>query len=83
MIASNSVILAERPALARSPVVHGLGRVVPSHTRGRRALEYKERIAILNLRRVFQLAAEGDFRCAAPEGASNFEELTGIAKAMP
>jgi hypothetical protein len=55
MIASNSVILAERPALARSPVVHGFGRVVPSHTRGRRALEYKERIAILNLRDVLDV----------------------------
>jgi hypothetical protein len=53
------VILAERPALARSPVVHGLGRTFahPAH-RVLKAFEYMERIAILNLQVVFQQAAE-------------------------
>jgi hypothetical protein len=69
MIASNSVILAERPALAQSPVVHGLGHTYAHHC----VLEYMERIAILNLRRVFQLAAEKEISDAQPlKGRPNF-----------
>src|SRR5713101_7347630 len=51
MIASDTVILAECPALVRSPIVHGLARTFahPAH----RVLEYMERIAFRNLRSVF------------------------------
>jgi hypothetical protein len=37
MIASDNVILAERPALARPPIVHGVGRTFAD--RARRLLE--------------------------------------------
>jgi len=55
-----------------------------SHTRGRRALEYKERIAILNLRDVFQLVAEREISDAEPlKGHPDFRRTFGVAKAMP
>jgi hypothetical protein len=56
MIASISVILAERLALARSPIVHGWSRTFaqPAHRVLASVPEYKERAAIPNLRSVFQ-----------------------------
>ncbi len=64
MIASDSVILAERPALTRSPIVHDVGRTFahPAHS----VLEYMERIAILNLQGVFQQVAEKELSDAWP-----------------
>jgi hypothetical protein len=82
VIASDSVILAECPALARSPVVHGLGRTF-AHA-AHRALEYMERIAFLNLQGVFQQDAKKEISDAQPlKGRPNFRRTFGIAKAMP
>src|SRR5450759_2794710 len=85
MIASNSVILAERPALVRSPIVYGWRRTLAHPA-------YRVPDAFPNIKNgprsrtcaVFssELRKIG-FRRTAPVGAFNFEELTASLKRYP